>query len=59
LDAKETDPVPDIDIKTSVIESSRAPEPVGLYPQARRVGGLLFLSGVGPRDRGTKKIPGV
>ncbi len=41
------------------IDSSKAPEPVGLYPHARRVGGLLFLSGVGPRERGTKKIPGV
>ena len=40
-------------------ESSRAPEPVGLYPHARKVGNLLFLSGVGPRERGTKKIPGV
>lgn len=43
----------------SAIESSKAPEPVGLYPHARRVGNLLFLSGVGPRERGTKKIPGV
>jgi 2-aminomuconate deaminase len=41
------------------INSSRAPEPVGLYPHARRHGNLLFLSGVGPRERGTKKIPGV
>ncbi|HQV99133.1 MAG TPA: RidA family protein [Bacteroidia bacterium] len=41
------------------INSSKAPEPVGLYPHARRVGNLLFLSGVGPRERGTKKIPGV
>jgi len=41
------------------INSSSAPEPVGLYPHARRVGDLLFLSGVGPRERGTKKIPGV
>jgi 2-aminomuconate deaminase len=40
-------------------ESQKAPEPVGLYPHARRVGNLLFLSGVGPRKRGTKKIPGV
>lgn len=39
--------------------SSRAPEPVGLYPHARLVGNLLFLSGVGPRERGQKKIPGV
>jgi 2-aminomuconate deaminase len=39
--------------------SSKAPEPVGLYPHARKVGNLLFLSGVGPRARGTKKIPGV
>ena len=41
------------------IESSKAPEPVGLYPHARQYGNLLFLSGVGPRERGTKKIPGV
>lgn len=42
-----------------LLNSSRAPEPVGLYPHARKVGNLLFLSGVGPRERGTKKIPGV
>jgi 2-aminomuconate deaminase len=42
-----------------IINSSKAPEPVGLYPHARRVGDLLFLSGVGPRQRGSKKIPGV
>jgi 2-aminomuconate deaminase len=41
------------------IHSSKAPEPVGLYPHARRVGNLLFLSGVGPRKRGSKDIPGV
>ncbi len=41
------------------INSSKAPEPVGLYPHARRIGNLLFLSGVGPREVGTKKIPGV
>lgn len=40
-------------------ESLKAPEPVGLYPHARRVGNLLFLSGVGPRQRGIKAIPGV
>jgi 2-aminomuconate deaminase len=40
-------------------DSPRAPQPVGLYPHARRVGNLLFLSGVGPRQRGTKDIPGV
>ena len=39
--------------------SSRAPEPVGAYPHAKRVGNLLFLSGVGPRQRGSKIIPGV
>jgi 2-aminomuconate deaminase len=43
----------------NIINSSKAPEPVGLYPHARRVGNLLFLSGVGPRTRETKKIPGV
>lgn len=43
----------------SISNSSRAPEPVGSYPHARKVGDLLFLSGVGPRERDTKKIPGV
>ena len=43
----------------NIINSEQAPEPVGLYPHARRVGNLLFLSGVGPRTRGTKQIPGV
>jgi len=42
-----------------IVNSDSAPEPVGLYPHARRVGNLLFLSGVGPRERGTAKIPGV
>lgn len=41
------------------INAEKAPEPVGMYPHARKVGDLLFLSGVGPRERGTKKIPGV
>ncbi len=41
------------------IHSQKAPEPVGLYPHARKVGNLLFLSGVGPRERNTEKIPGV
>ena len=41
------------------IVSTRAPEPVGAYPHARRVGNLLFLSGVGPRKRGSSEIPGV
>ena len=41
------------------IHSSKAPEPVGLYPHARKVGNLLFLSGVGPRSRGSVDIPGV
>lgn len=38
---------------------SRAPEPVGAYPYTRRAGNLLFLSGVGPRQRGQQAIPGV
>ena len=39
--------------------SPRAPEPVGPFPHAKRVGSLLFLSGIGPRKRGVKEIPGV
>ncbi|MED5475099.1 MAG: Rid family hydrolase [Candidatus Neomarinimicrobiota bacterium] len=41
------------------IKSQNAPKPVGLYPHARRVGNLLFLSGVGPRSVDNTNIPGV
>ena len=41
------------------INSEQAPEPIGPYPHAHRAGNLLFLSGVGPRKRGSKDIPGV
>jgi 2-aminomuconate deaminase len=37
--------------------SARAPRPLGPYPHARRVGNLLFLSGIGPRHRETERIP--
>lgn len=36
----------------------KAPEPVGAYPHAKKVGEFLFLSGVGPRKPGTHQIPG-
>ena len=42
-----------------VLNSHRAPDPVGAYPHARKVGNLLFLSGVGPREKGQTDIPGV
>jgi 2-aminomuconate deaminase len=41
------------------ITSSQAPEPLGAYPHARRVGNLLFLSGIGPRRRGEEHVAGV
>ena len=44
---------------STILNSDKAPEPVGLYPHARKVGNLLFLSGVGPRKKGSKEIPGV
>ena len=43
---------------SNTINSIRAPEPVGAYPHAKRVGNLLFLSGIGPRKRGATEIPG-
>lgn len=46
-------------MNTENFNSQNAPEPVGSYHHARRVGDLLFLSGVGPRERGKKEIPGV
>jgi 2-aminomuconate deaminase len=41
------------------IDAANAPKPVGLYPHARRVGNLLFLSGIGPRDPETDGVPGL
>jgi 2-aminomuconate deaminase len=43
---------------SEVVRTDTAPAPVGAYPHARRVGDLLFLSGVGPRQPGTNAIPG-
>jgi 2-aminomuconate deaminase len=40
------------------ISTDKAPKPVGLYPHARKVGNLLFLSGIGPRTV-TDEIPGL
>jgi 2-aminomuconate deaminase len=40
------------------IRTASAPAPVGAYPHARRVGDLLFLSGIGPRTPGSDAIPG-
>lgn len=40
------------------VRTGNAPKPVGLYPHARRVGDLLFLSGVGPRDAASNAVPG-
>ena len=44
---------------STIHNSPAAPEPMGAYPHARREGNLLFLSGIGPRRRGQKEIPGV
>lgn len=44
---------------SSAIHAAGAPRPVGLYPHARRVGQLLFLSGIGPREPETNGIPGL
>lgn len=42
-----------------IIDAHKAPKPVGLYPHARKVGNLLFLSGIGPRDPQTNEVPGL
>lgn len=43
---------------SDTVRTDAAPRPVGAYPHARRVGDLLFLSGIGPRVPGTDDIPG-
>ena len=40
------------------VNTDSAPKPVGAYPHARKVGDLIYLSGVGPRQPGTNAIPG-
>jgi 2-aminomuconate deaminase len=45
--------------KSEKIDAGSAPKPVGLYPHARKVGNLLFLSGIGPRDPKTDGVPGL
>jgi 2-aminomuconate deaminase len=44
---------------SSIISTDKAPTPMGLYPHARKVGNLLFLSGIGPRKPDTDEIPGL
>ena len=43
---------------TSAIHAGSAPRPVGNYPHAKRVGNLLFLSGIGPRNPASNEVPG-
>jgi len=50
-------PKPSADARDEIIKTERAPKPVGPYPHARRVGNMLFLSGIGPRKPGTNEIP--
>ena len=45
-------------MSAEIVHAERAPKPVGAYPHARRVGNLLFLSGVGPRNPVNNEIPG-
>src|SRR5688500_11728862 len=44
---------------TQAYTSPHAPESLGAYPHARRVGSLLFLSGIGPRQRSQRSVPGL
>jgi 2-aminomuconate deaminase len=46
-------------MSSQIVNSKKAPEPVGAYPHARVANGFVFLSGVGPRKPGTLDIPGV
>ena len=44
--------------KDGAIVAENAPGAVGAYPHARRMGNLLFISGVGPRSPVDNSIPG-
>ncbi len=51
-------PTPKDPVRAEVVRTETAPRPVGAYPHARRVGDLLYLSGIGPRQPETDEIPG-
>lgn len=44
---------------SGTINTADAPKPLGAYPHAKRLGNLLFLSGIGPRPAGGGPVPGV
>lgn len=51
--------VPNSSINMSIVNTENASKPLGAYPHARKVGNLLFLSGIGPRNPGDNSIPGL
>lgn len=57
-EAKEETVKAEVSNASPVLKTGKAPSPVGAYPHARRVGDLLFISGMGPRQPGTGDIPG-
>lgn len=48
----------DDNMNNNTVRTGNAPKPVGAYPHAKRVGDLVFLSGIGPRPAGGGDIPG-
>jgi 2-aminomuconate deaminase len=46
-------------MKNEIINTSQAAKPLGAYPHARKVGNLLFLSGIGSRSAADNSIPGL
>ena len=44
---------------SEIIKTSNAAKPLGAYPHARKVGNLLFLSGIGSRNASDNLIPGL
>ena len=58
--AADSEPIPEDQEDEAAVDvaTDKAPAPVGAYPHARRVGQMLYLSGVGPRQPGTNAIPG-
>ena len=46
-------------MNNNIIKTNSAAAPLGAYPHARKVGNLLFLSGIGSRSAVDNKIPGL
>jgi 2-aminomuconate deaminase len=59
MNRETTNNKPQTNSKSEIIKTENAAKPLGAYPHARKLGNLLFLSGIGSRNAVDNKIPGL